>query len=116
MQSFAFNIRRPQFQDPRVRRAFNLAFDFEWANKNLFYDQYTRVGSYFDNSELKATGLPQGRELEILKEVQGPGAARGLHRGMEEPRQRHAARTRASTWARRPSCSPRPAGRPRTAC
>ena len=57
MQSFAFNLRRPQFQDPRVRRAFNLAFDFEWANKNLFYDQYTRLGSYFDNSELKSTGL-----------------------------------------------------------
>ena len=69
MQSFAFNIRRPQFQDPRVRRAFNLAFDFEWANKNLFYDQYARISSYFDNSELKASGLPQGRELEILKEV-----------------------------------------------
>jgi len=69
MQSFAFNLRRPQFQDPRVRRAFNLAFDFEWANKNLFYDQYTRLGSYFDNSELKSTGLPQGRELEILEKV-----------------------------------------------
>jgi microcin C transport system substrate-binding protein len=69
MQGFAFNTRRPQFQDPRVRRAFNLALDFEWANKNLFYDQYTRVGSYFDNSELKANGLPQGRELEILSEV-----------------------------------------------
>jgi microcin C transport system substrate-binding protein len=69
MQSFAFNLRRPQFQDPRVRRAFNLAFDFEWANKNLFYDQYTRLSSYFDNSELKSTGLPQGRELEILKDV-----------------------------------------------
>ena len=52
-----------------MRHAFNLAFDFEWANKNLFYDQYTRVGSYFDNSELKATGLPQGRELEILNEL-----------------------------------------------
>ena len=71
MQSFAFNVRRPQFQDPRVRRAFNLAFDFEWANKNLFYDQYARIGSYFDNSELKASGLPQGRELEILNEVKG---------------------------------------------
>ena len=71
MQSFAFNLRRSQFQDPRVRRAFNLAFDFEWANKNLFYDQYTRLGSYFDNSELKSTGVPQGRELEILKEVKG---------------------------------------------
>jgi microcin C transport system substrate-binding protein len=69
MQAFALNIRRPQFQDPRVRRAFNLAFNFEWANKNLFYDEYQRVNSYFDNSELKATGLPQGRELEILNEV-----------------------------------------------
>jgi microcin C transport system substrate-binding protein len=71
MQSFAFNTRRPQFQDPRVRRAFNLAFDFEWANKNLFYDQYQRVNSYFDNSELAASSLPQGRELEMLQEVKG---------------------------------------------
>lgn len=71
MQSFAFNIRRPQFQDPRVRHAFNLAFDFEWTNKNLTYDAYRRVGSYFENSELKATGLPQGRELEFLNEVRG---------------------------------------------
>jgi microcin C transport system substrate-binding protein len=69
MQSFAFNTRRPQFQDPRVRRAFNLAFDFEWANKNLFYDQYTRLNSYFDNSILRARGLPDGRELEILNEM-----------------------------------------------
>ena len=69
MQTFAFNLRRPQFQDPRVRRAFNLAFDFEWANKNLFYDEYQRVNSYFDNSELKAKGLPLGRELEVLNEV-----------------------------------------------
>ena len=53
--------------------------------------QYARVGSYFDNSELKATGLPQGRELEILKEVKGQVPPGGLHRGMEEPRQRHAA-------------------------
>ena len=69
MQAFALNVRRPQFQDPRVRQAFNLAFNFEWANKNLFYDEYQRVDSFFDNSELKATGLPQGRELEILNEV-----------------------------------------------
>jgi len=69
MQTFAFNVRRPQFQDPRVRRAFNLAFDFEWANKNLFYDQYQRLESYFDNSELKAPPRPQGRELELLEEV-----------------------------------------------
>src|SRR5262249_8841949 len=44
---------------------------FEWANKNLFYDQYVRLDSYFDNSELKSSGLPHGRELEILNEVRG---------------------------------------------
>jgi microcin C transport system substrate-binding protein len=69
MQSFAFNARRPQFQDPRVRHAFNLAFNFERSNATLFYDEYKRVGSYFEGSELKATGLPTGRELEILEEV-----------------------------------------------
>jgi microcin C transport system substrate-binding protein len=69
MQAFAFNIRRPQFKDPHVRHAFNLAFDFEWTNKNLMFDAYQRVGSYFDNSELKASGLPEGRELEFLNQV-----------------------------------------------
>ena len=70
MQCFVLNIRRPQFADRRVRQAFNLAFDFEWANKNLFYGQYARVGSYFQNSELAAPqALPEGRELEILNEV-----------------------------------------------
>jgi len=69
MQAFVMNLRRPQFQDARVRRAFNLAFDFEWANKNLFFDQYRRVGSFFDNSELAAKGLPTGLELKILEEV-----------------------------------------------
>jgi microcin C transport system substrate-binding protein len=70
MQSFVLNLRRPQFQDRRVRQAFNLAFDFEWANKNLFYGQYERVGSFFQGSELAAPkALPQGLELEILNEV-----------------------------------------------
>jgi microcin C transport system substrate-binding protein len=69
MQGFAFNTRRPQFQDPRVRRAFNLAFDFEWARKNILFDQYKRVGSYFQNSEMQAQGLPEGRELELLEGV-----------------------------------------------
>lgn len=69
MQAFAFNLRRKQFADARVRRAFGLAFDFEELNKKLFYGAYTRLTSYFDNSELKATGLPEGRELEILNEV-----------------------------------------------
>jgi microcin C transport system substrate-binding protein len=69
MQAFVFNLRRPQFQDPRVRKAFALAFNFEETNKKLFYDLYVRVKSYFDNSELASTGLPQGREFEILNEV-----------------------------------------------
>jgi microcin C transport system substrate-binding protein len=69
MQGFAFNLRRQQFQDRRVRQAFNLAFNFEEANKKILYGEYQRLGSYFDGSELKATGVPQGRELEILKEV-----------------------------------------------
>ncbi len=70
MQGFAFNIRRTKFQDSRVREAFNWAFDFEWMNKNLFYGQYQRTGSYFANSELASTGLPEGRELAILKQYE----------------------------------------------
>lgn len=69
MQAFAFNLRRKQFQDPRVRHAFNLLFNFEEANKKLFYDLYVRVGSYFENSELQSKGLPEGQELEILNTV-----------------------------------------------
>lgn len=77
MQAFVFNLRRPQFQDIRVRKAFNLAFDFESLNKNQFYELYRRTGSFFDNSELKATGAPTGAELELLKSVEaeaGPGS------------------------------------------
>ena len=69
MQAFAFNLRRKQFSDPRVRQAFNLAMDFEELNRKIFFGAYTRLASYFDNSELKAKGLPEGRELEILNEV-----------------------------------------------
>jgi microcin C transport system substrate-binding protein len=70
MQCFVFNIRRQQFVDRRLRQAFNLAFDFEWANKNLFYGQYARISSYFQGTELAAPAeLPHGRELEILNEV-----------------------------------------------
>lgn len=67
MQAFWFNTRREKFKDVRVREALGYAFDFEWANKNLFYGQYTRTDSYFSNSELAATGLPTGQELAILE-------------------------------------------------
>jgi microcin C transport system substrate-binding protein len=69
MQSFAFNIRRPKFQDPRVRRAFNFLLDFEEMNRQLFSGQYQRITSYFDGTELAAKDLPTGKELEILETV-----------------------------------------------
>ena len=69
MQAFAFNIRRPKFQDPRVRLAFNYAFDFEEMNKQIFFGQYKRIASYFEGTELAASGIPEGRELEILEKV-----------------------------------------------
>jgi microcin C transport system substrate-binding protein len=71
MQGFVFNTRRAVFGDRRVRRAIAHAFDFEWTNKNLFFSQYTRSESYFSNSELAATGLPEGEELEILEGFRG---------------------------------------------
>jgi len=67
MQSFAINTRREKFADVRVRQALNLAFDFEWANENLFFGQYVRTNSFFSNSELAATGKPGAAELAILE-------------------------------------------------
>jgi microcin C transport system substrate-binding protein len=67
MQAFAFNIRRDKFKDPRVRLAFNYALDFEQMNRQMFFGQYKRISSFFDRTELAATGLPTGRELEILQ-------------------------------------------------
>ncbi len=66
IQGFVINSRKPMFSDKRVREALGLAFDFEWANRMLFYNQYTRSYSYFSNSELAATGKPDAKELEIL--------------------------------------------------
>ena len=71
MQGFAFNTRRAKFADPKVRQALGYAFDFEWTNANLFYGQYTRTTSFFSNTELAASGTPQGRELEILEAFRG---------------------------------------------
>lgn len=69
MQAFAFNIRRPKFKDPRVRRAFNFAFDFEAVNREFFFGQYQRISSYFQGTELASSGLPQGKELEFLTKL-----------------------------------------------
>ena len=68
MQGFTLNLRRPQFQDRRVREALTYAYDFESMNRTLFYGLYKRTDSYFEGGELASSGLPQGRELEILTE------------------------------------------------
>jgi microcin C transport system substrate-binding protein len=71
MQGFVFNTRLPKFQDPKVREALGYAFDFEWSNANLFFGLYTRSKSYFNNTELASSGLPEGQELEILEKYRG---------------------------------------------
>lgn len=67
MQAWAPNLRRGKFRDVRVRKALNHAFDFEWSNANLFYGQYTRSRSFFNNSDMEATGLPSPEEMAILE-------------------------------------------------
>jgi microcin C transport system substrate-binding protein len=67
IQGFAMNARRPQFQDPRVRQAIGLALDFQWMNKALFYDAYTRTRSYFGGTDEEETGLPEPDELKLLE-------------------------------------------------
>lgn len=67
LQNFAFNLRRSKFEDRRVRKAIDLAFNFEWANTKLFYGQYRRLFSYFTNTGMEAVGLPEGKEKEILQ-------------------------------------------------
>jgi len=71
MQAFVFNTRRGIFSDPKVREALGYAFDFEWTNRVLFFDQYTRTKSFFSNSELASHGLPPGDELELLEHFRG---------------------------------------------
>ena len=66
MQGFILNTRRPLFQDVRVRKALDLALDFQWLNRQLFYNLYTRIDSYFVNTDLQATGLPSAGELALL--------------------------------------------------
>ena len=66
-QGFFINLRREKFQDIRVRQALDLAFDYEWTNKNLFYRLYTRTESFFENSDMKAKGAPDASELALLE-------------------------------------------------
>ncbi|WP_370156788.1 extracellular solute-binding protein [Ferrovibrio sp.] len=71
VQAWFLNSRRPQLADPRVRQAINLAYDFEWMNKTLFYGLYKRTRSMFENSDLAAEGLPSPAELALLEPWRG---------------------------------------------
>ncbi|MBB6469703.1 microcin C transport system substrate-binding protein [Aminobacter lissarensis] len=66
MQGYALNLRRPQFQDRRVRQALTLAYNFEYMNRTLFFGLNTRTSSYFQGQDLASSGLPAGKELELL--------------------------------------------------
>jgi microcin C transport system substrate-binding protein len=69
MQAFVFNTRREKFNDARVRLAFNYVFNFEQMNKQIFFGQYKRIESYFQGTDLACSGLPTGKELELLQSV-----------------------------------------------
>jgi microcin C transport system substrate-binding protein len=70
-QGFFMNLRREKFADPRTRAAIGLCFDFEWSNKVLFYGLYSRTESFFQNSEMMATGVPSAEELALLEPFRG---------------------------------------------
>jgi microcin C transport system substrate-binding protein len=66
-QSFIFNLRREKFQDPRVREAIALMFNFEWTNQTLFYGLYAPIDSFWENTHLEAEGVLAGAELAVLE-------------------------------------------------
>ena len=66
-QGFWFNLRRPIFEDPRVREALGMAFNFEWSNESLFYGIYSRTDSFWENSTMQAEGMPSEAELALLE-------------------------------------------------
>jgi len=84
-QAYVFNLRNPKFADIRVREAFNLAYDFEGLNSSVFYEQYKRTDSYFEGSEMEATGLPEGLELEILEPLRDKVPAEVFTTDFENP-------------------------------
>ena len=104
MQSFAFNIRRDKFGDPRVRRAFNFVFDFEEMNSQLFSGQYKRIASYFEGTELASSGFPRARSGDTRERAQ-KGAGRPLHQAVHEPGRLAISRRIATICAKRSHCS-----------
>lgn len=70
-QGWIYNLRREKFADPRIREALGLAFDFEWTNKNIMFSSFSRMTSYFENSDSKAVGKPSPEELALLEPFRG---------------------------------------------
>ncbi len=85
VQAFFLNTRRDKFKDPRVREALNLAYDFEWANKNLYFGLYKRSRSMFENSTLAATDLPSPEELKLLEPFRATLPARVFTQEFQNP-------------------------------
>jgi len=94
LQMFAFNLRKPAFQNRLVRQAIALAFNFDWANDKLFYNQYQRLYSYFTNTGMEATGLPKGKELAILNKYKSKLPEELFTRRHENPRHKDYKETR----------------------
>ena len=72
-QAFIFNLRREQFQDPRVREAIGLMFNFEWSNQTLFFGLFARINSIWENSDMAATGVASPAEVAILQPLVDAG-------------------------------------------
>lgn len=94
LQFFGFNTRLPQFADAKVREAIGLAFNFDWANEKLFYNQYKRIDSYFANTPMAANGLPQGKELALLKRFENQLPAEVFTKVPQLPQHRDYLQTR----------------------
>ena len=70
-QSFVMNLRKDKFSDIRVRQALSYLFNFEWSRESLFYGQYARINSFWENSDLAATGMPSAEEMVLLSPLEG---------------------------------------------
>jgi ABC-type oligopeptide transport system substrate-binding subunit len=99
MYGYVFNTRRPKLADPRVRRALILLFDFDWANKSLLYGAFTRITSFFDNSELAAKGPATADERALLAQFPGAVTDEIMANGFSPPSGGDAAHARANRRA-----------------
>ena len=108
-QGYFLNTRREQLKDPLVRKALDLAFDFEWTNRNLFYALYTRTQSFFENSTMKAEGEPSSAEKNLLEGLGAQVPPEALGPPICRPRPTAPA-TSAASLRKRASFLIRPAG------